>query len=65
MILQTTQLENIFLADLATSDSRDRVYKMPQIAIREIDIQRNTAVALEYVAYQLSRQIKAATKTGV
>ena len=64
LVLQTTQLETIFLADLATSDTRARVYKMPQIAIREIDMQWNTAVALEYVAYQLSRQIEAPTQTA-
>ena len=55
-------LQTIFLADLATSDTRARVYKMPQIAIREIDMQWNTAVALKYVAYQLSRQIEAPTQ---
>ncbi|MCP3661917.1 MAG: hypothetical protein GY696_05370 [Gammaproteobacteria bacterium] len=62
--LQKTQLKNIYLADLAMSDNREKVYKMPQISIREIDIQRNTAVTLEYVAYQLSRQIEAATQTA-
>ena len=55
LVLQTTQLENIYLADLATSDTRNKVYKMPQIAIREIDMQRNTFVAIE---------IKAATQTA-
>ena len=64
MTLQTTQVENVYLADLAISDNREKVYKMPQISIREIDMQRNTAVALEYVAYQLSWQIEAATQTA-
>ncbi|MCP3665208.1 MAG: hypothetical protein GY696_22375 [Gammaproteobacteria bacterium] len=62
LLLQTTQLENIYLADLATSDTRNKVYKMPYIAIRDIDMQRNPAVALEYMAYQLSRQIEATTQ---
>ena len=42
-------MENIYLA---ISDNR------------EIDMQSNTAMALEYVAYQLSRQIEAATQTA-
>ena len=50
MTLQTTQVENVYLADLAISDNREKVYKMPQISIPEIDMQRNNAVALEYVA---------------
>ncbi|MCP3664982.1 MAG: hypothetical protein GY696_21210, partial [Gammaproteobacteria bacterium] len=62
--LQTTQIDNIYLADLAKSDTREKVYKMPQLDIREVDMQRNTAVALDYVAYQLSRQIEAAQQTA-
>ena len=46
MTLQTTQVDNVYLADLAISDYREKVYKMPQIDIHEIDMQRNTAVAL-------------------
>ncbi|MCP3662971.1 MAG: hypothetical protein GY696_10820, partial [Gammaproteobacteria bacterium] len=64
MTLQATQVDNIYLADLAISDTREKVYKMPQIDIHEVDMQRNTAVALDYVAYQLSRQIKADTQTA-
>ncbi|MCP3660926.1 MAG: hypothetical protein GY696_00280 [Gammaproteobacteria bacterium] len=54
----------MYLVDLAISANREKVFKMPQIAIQEIDMQRNTAVDLEYVAYQLSRQIEAATQTA-
>ncbi len=64
MTLQATQVDNIYLADLAQSDTREKVYKMPQIDIREVDMQRNTAVALDYVAYQLSRQIEVAQQTA-
>ncbi|MCP3667569.1 MAG: hypothetical protein GY696_34595, partial [Gammaproteobacteria bacterium] len=45
--LQATQVDNIYLADLAISDTREKVYKMPQIDIHEVDMQRNTAVALD------------------
>ena len=47
LTLQTTQLNNIYLADLAKSDTREKVYKMPQLDNREVDMQRNTAVALD------------------
>ncbi|MCP3664254.1 MAG: hypothetical protein GY696_17480, partial [Gammaproteobacteria bacterium] len=47
LTLQTTQLNNIYLADLAKSDTGEKVYKMPQLDNREVDMQRNTAVALD------------------
>ncbi|MCP3663074.1 MAG: hypothetical protein GY696_11355 [Gammaproteobacteria bacterium] len=64
LTLQTTQIDNIYLADLAKSDTREKVYKMPQLDVREVEMQQNTAVALDYVAYQLSRQIEAAQQTA-
>ncbi|MCP3664107.1 MAG: hypothetical protein GY696_16725 [Gammaproteobacteria bacterium] len=56
LTLKTTQMDNIYLADLAKSDTREKVYKMPQLDVREVDMQQNTAMALDYVAYQLSRR---------
>ena len=47
MTLQTTQVENVYLANLAVSVNQEKVFKMPQISIREIDMQRNTAVAYQ------------------
>ncbi|MCP3664716.1 MAG: hypothetical protein GY696_19860 [Gammaproteobacteria bacterium] len=61
--LKYTQLDNIYLANLTTTETRNIVYGLPQVYIREINMQRNTAMALEYTAYQLSRQIEAATQT--
>ncbi len=62
--LKSTQLDNIYQANLTTSETRNIVYGLPKVSIREIDMQRNAAMALEYMAYQLSRQIEAATQTA-
>ena len=64
LVLKATQLDNIYLADLTALEMRNIVYGLPQVSIREVDMQRNTTVALEYTAYQLSRQIEAATQTA-
>ncbi|MCP3665527.1 MAG: hypothetical protein GY696_24025 [Gammaproteobacteria bacterium] len=37
-------------ACLSTPPYWSKIYRMPQIAIREINMQRNTAVALKYIA---------------
>ncbi|MCP3667542.1 MAG: hypothetical protein GY696_34460 [Gammaproteobacteria bacterium] len=37
---------------------------MPQLNVREVDMQRNTAMALDYVGFQLSRQIEAAQQAA-
>ena len=49
---------------MAKSDTREKVHQMPQLDIREVDMQRNTAIALDYLAYQLSRQIEAAQQAA-
>ena len=47
LVLKTRQLDNVFLAELAKAETRNKIYRMPQIAIRKIDMQRNPAVALQ------------------
>ncbi len=64
LTVKTTQLDNIYLADLAKSDTKEKVYQMPQLDVREVDMQRNTAMALDYLAYQLSRQIEVSKPDG-
>jgi hypothetical protein len=61
MVLKTTQLDNVHLADLTRAETREQVYPLDQIHSRDINVQLNTAMALEYTAYQLSRQIEART----
>ncbi|MCP4054030.1 MAG: hypothetical protein GY739_13365, partial [Mesoflavibacter sp.] len=64
LTLKTTQFDNIYLVDMTQAGVRDRVFPLKQISCREIDITQNTAMALEYAVYQLSRQIEVATQTA-
>ncbi len=62
--VKTTQLDNIYLVEMAQLDIREKVHQMPQLKVREVDMQRNTAMALDYLGYQLSRQIEAAQQAA-
>ena len=64
LALKTTQMDNIYLAELTASEMQNIIYGLPQMQAWEVDMQMNTAVALDYTAYQLSRQIKEATQTA-
>ncbi len=59
LTVRTTQLENIFVVEMAKTDIRVKVHQMPQLNVREVDMQRNTGMALDYLSYQLQRQIEA------
>ncbi len=37
---------------------------MPQLNVREMDMQQNTALALDYLNYQLQRQIEEAQRVA-
>ena len=39
------QLDNIYLVDLTVPEMRIIVYGLPQVSIRELDMQMNTTVA--------------------
>ncbi|MCP3668075.1 MAG: hypothetical protein GY696_37230 [Gammaproteobacteria bacterium] len=46
---------------MTAQEMHNIIYGLPQMPTREEDMQRNTAVALDYTAYQLSQQIEKAT----
>ncbi|MCP3664775.1 MAG: hypothetical protein GY696_20155 [Gammaproteobacteria bacterium] len=62
--MRTTQLDNIYLVEMAKLDIREKVHQMPQLNIREVDMQRNMGMALDYLGYQLSQQIEAAQQAA-
>ena len=62
LVLETTQLRNVYLADLIVPERCNIVNELPQVSPREVNMQRETEVALEYAAYQLHKQIKVATQ---
>ncbi|MCP3667307.1 MAG: hypothetical protein GY696_33245 [Gammaproteobacteria bacterium] len=41
---------------------QNKVTGLPQFPAQEVDLQVNNVVALEYTAYQLTQQIKTASK---
>ena len=53
MPLNTMQLDGIYLITL--TDCENKVTRLQQLALREVDLRVNTAVALDYMAYQLTR----------
>ncbi|MCP3661237.1 MAG: hypothetical protein GY696_01880 [Gammaproteobacteria bacterium] len=52
----------VYLADLTVPERQNIVDELPQISTREVNMQRETAVALEYMAFQLKRQFEEATR---
>ncbi|MCP3666682.1 MAG: hypothetical protein GY696_29990 [Gammaproteobacteria bacterium] len=42
----------------------DKVHQITQLNVREIDMQQNTGMALDYLSYQLQRQIEAAQQVA-
>ena len=60
IVLETTQLRNLYLADLTIPERRQAVQGLPQVSTREVNIQRETGVALEYATYRLHQQIETA-----
>ncbi len=57
LALKSTQLDNVYLAELTSPEMQNIMYGVPQMPTREVDMQRNTAVAFDYTAYQLSWQL--------
>ncbi|MCP3664630.1 MAG: hypothetical protein GY696_19425, partial [Gammaproteobacteria bacterium] len=57
LTVRTTQLDDIFLVEMVKADTIDKVHQMPQLNVREIDMQQNTGMALDYLSYQLQQQI--------
>ncbi len=49
---------------MAKADTIDKVHQMPQLNVREIDMQQNTGLALDYLGYQLQRQIEEAQRVA-
>ena len=60
IVLETTQLINLYLADLTIPEQRQVVKDLPKVSAREVNMQRETGVALEYATYQLHQQIETA-----
>ena len=60
--LRTTQLEGIYLVELSRHEVQNKVTGLPQFPAQEVDLQVNNVVALDYTAYQLTQQIKTASK---
>ena len=58
--VKTTQLDDVYVVEMVTESVIDKVHQMPQLNIREMDMQQNTALALDYLSYQLQRQIEEA-----
>ncbi|MCP3665007.1 MAG: hypothetical protein GY696_21340 [Gammaproteobacteria bacterium] len=54
------QLDGIYLIPLKDHKTQNKVTELLQLAPREIDLRVNTAVALDYMAYHLTRQIEEA-----
>ena len=55
-----TQLDGLDLIPLKHRETQNKVTGLPQLAPREVDLRVNTFVALDYMAYQLTRQIEEA-----
>ena len=62
--LRITQLEGIYLVELSSHKVQNKVTRLPQLSAREVDLWENNALALDYTAYQLTRQIKTATQAA-
>ncbi|MCP3661304.1 MAG: hypothetical protein GY696_02230, partial [Gammaproteobacteria bacterium] len=62
--MRTTQLDDVFVVEMVKADTIDKVHQMPQLNVREIDMQQNTGMALDYLSYQLQRQIEAAQQVA-
>ncbi|MCP3668712.1 MAG: hypothetical protein GY696_40560 [Gammaproteobacteria bacterium] len=60
VVLETTQLRNLYLADLTIPERQQVVKGLPKVSTREVNIQGETGVALEYATYQLHQQIETA-----
>ncbi|MCP3667747.1 MAG: hypothetical protein GY696_35520 [Gammaproteobacteria bacterium] len=44
IVLKTTQLRNLYLADLTIPELRQVVKDLPQVSAREVNMQRKTGV---------------------
>ncbi len=64
LTVKTTQLDQVYLVEMVTEDTIDKVHQMPQLNVREMDMQQNTALALDYLSYQLQRQIEEAQRVA-
>ena len=60
IVLESTLLRNLYLADLTIPERHQVVQYLPQVSTREINVQRETGVALEYATYLLHQQIETA-----
>ncbi|MCP3661140.1 MAG: hypothetical protein GY696_01385 [Gammaproteobacteria bacterium] len=60
IVLETTQLIKLYLANLTIPERRQIVKELPQVFSREVNMQRETGVALEYATYQIHQQIETA-----
>ena len=50
LTVRTTQLDDIFVVEMVKADTIDKVHQMPQLNVREIDMQQNTGMALDYLS---------------
>ncbi|MCP3665183.1 MAG: hypothetical protein GY696_22240 [Gammaproteobacteria bacterium] len=64
IVLASTQLRNLYLADLTIPERRQVVQNLPQVSSKEINVQRETGAALAYATYQLHKQIEVASQVA-
>ncbi|MCP3663014.1 MAG: hypothetical protein GY696_11050 [Gammaproteobacteria bacterium] len=60
IVLESTQLRNLYLANLTIPELCQVVQDLPQVSSKEINVQRETGAALAYATYRLHQQIEAA-----
>ncbi|MCP3662470.1 MAG: hypothetical protein GY696_08255 [Gammaproteobacteria bacterium] len=60
IVLASTQVRNLYLADLTIPERRQVVQDLLQVSTREINVQREIGVALAYATYRLHQQIETA-----
>ncbi|MCP3668243.1 MAG: hypothetical protein GY696_38105 [Gammaproteobacteria bacterium] len=58
IVLETTQLINLYLADLTIPEQRQVVKDLPKVSAREVNMQRETGVALEYTTYNCTNRLR-------
>ncbi|MCP3668736.1 MAG: hypothetical protein GY696_40680 [Gammaproteobacteria bacterium] len=56
LLLIMTQLDGLYLIELADRETRNKVTGLLQLTHQEVDLEVNIAVALDYTAFQLTQQ---------
>ena len=54
LALKTSQVDYIYLAELTDKEMQNIIYGLPQMPARKVDLQINTALAIDYTVYQLT-----------